>query len=144
MPTRIVRPRPVWSEGVTSNRRFPHERRLIKQEVVILLESGARFNRGEFALRLGQNTAGLGRLAISVPKRILKRATDRNYIKRVIREEFRQHEVRARPVDVLITLRSHTSAGLVESGGPGENQRRRRDMLRDLLTEVSRRFGVPA
>ena len=109
-----------------------------------MLESGARFNRGEFALRLGQNTAGLGRLAISVPKRILKRATDRNYIKRVIREEFRQHEVRARPVDLLITLRSHTAAGLGENGGPGENQRRRRDTLRELLTEVSRRFGVPA
>ena len=98
MPTRIVRPGPVGSEGATSNRRFPRERRLIKQEVVILLESGARFSRGEFALQLGQNTVGLGRLAISVPKRILKRATDRNYIKRVIREEFRQHEVRARPV----------------------------------------------
>ena len=144
MPTRIIRPRPVGSGGTTSNRRFPRERRLIKQEVVVLLENGARFNRGEFGLRLGQNTAGFGRLAISVPKRLLKRATDRNYIKRVIREEFRQHEVRARPVDVLVTLRSHTAVGLVEGGGPGENQRRRRDTLRGLLTEVLRRFGKPA
>ncbi len=44
------------------------------------------------------------RIAIAVPKRLLKSAVLRNKIKRWIRESFRQHAVRSIGVDMLITL----------------------------------------
>ena len=143
MPTRIDNLLLPASHHNGSGERFPRTRRLVKHEVVALLERGARFNRGEFALRVGQSTVKQGRLAISVPKRLLKRATDRNYIKRVIREGFRRHEVRALPVDLLVTLRSHTPAEpMVGAGANASKRSLRRERLMQLLSEVSRRFGV--
>ena len=56
------------------------------------------------------------RLAISVPKRLLKSAVDRNRFKRWVREAFRCHEIRALPVDLLISL---TEKIRVERGASG-------------------------
>lgn len=44
------------------------------------------------------------RIAIAVPKRLLKRAVDRNLVKRWIREAFRQHGARRVTADMLLTL----------------------------------------
>lgn len=44
------------------------------------------------------------RIAISVPKRLLRFAVDRNRFKRWVREAFRHHEIRMLPVDMLISL----------------------------------------
>ncbi len=46
----------------------------------------------------------VSRIALSVPKRLLKRSVDRNRAKRVLRESFRLHAIRAAGVDTLITL----------------------------------------
>ena len=44
------------------------------------------------------------RVALAVPKRQLKRAVDRNRVKRVLRETFRQHPIREVGIDMLVTL----------------------------------------
>ena len=44
------------------------------------------------------------RFAVAVPKRLLKRAVDRNRVKRIMREVFRGHDARDQPMDVLLTL----------------------------------------
>ncbi len=44
------------------------------------------------------------RLAVAVPKRLLKLAVDRNLVKRWMREAFRRHHARAEPMDALLTL----------------------------------------
>ena len=44
------------------------------------------------------------RMAISVPRRLLKLAVDRNRFKRWVREAFRHHEIRVLPVDLLVSL----------------------------------------
>jgi RNase P protein component len=49
---------------------------------------------------------GYARIAVAVPKRLLKRSVDRNRVKRWMREAFRQHEARDRVGDVLLTLSS--------------------------------------
>lgn len=46
----------------------------------------------------------VSRIALSVPKRLLKRSIDRNRAKRVLRESFRVHAIREAGVDTLITL----------------------------------------
>jgi ribonuclease P protein component len=44
------------------------------------------------------------RIAISVPKRLMKAAIDRNRFKRIVREVFRSHDIRGRPIDMLVLL----------------------------------------
>ncbi len=46
----------------------------------------------------------MSRIALAVPKRLLKRAVDRNRFKRILRESFRQHAVRHAGLDTLVTL----------------------------------------
>lgn len=106
-----------------------------------LLRDGARLSRAEFAVKLDKNSRSGGRIAIAVSKRLLKRAIDRNIVKRVIREEFRQNALRTLPVDLLVTLRATAS---VRSGEHPMGKRQRRQLqstLRQLFSDVSLRFG---
>jgi ribonuclease P protein component len=107
-----------------------------------LLRDGARFNRAELALRIGENDLGQGRIAIAVPKRILKSAADRNYVKRVIREQFRRSGFRALSVDVLVTLQSRIGAGQHKQGNLKLIGSRLRGTFWQLTEDVSKRFGA--
>jgi ribonuclease P protein component len=70
------------------------------------------------------------RLAIAVPKRILKKAVERNLVKRWIRETLRQHTTRKISMDVLLTLTSKVNLKLA-----GERTRVRQQ-INDLLLVV--------
>ena len=131
-------------EGIScldTGKGFRRKHRLLKHDVLSLLRDGARLARAEVVIKLNENTHTIGRIAIAVPKRILKRAIDRNRVKRVIREEFRHHVLRAVPVDMLVTL------GSVAGVRPGEHAmgKHQRQLLRgtlaQLFRDVSRRFG---
>ena len=143
-------PKPTQAAGLVlaenlysvTRRTFPRRHRLVKHEVLALLHDGARFSRQEFVIKLDGNGFGHGRIAISVPKRILKFAVDRNLVKRAIREEFRQNAVRLLPVDLLVTLRSSGTRPLGERRIHKRRQRQLRTTLVQLLSEVSRRFNV--
>jgi ribonuclease P protein component len=56
-------------------------------------------------LHVAAGPTGLSRLGLSVPKRQAPRAVDRNRLKRIAREAFRQHEVRHRGLDLVFTVR---------------------------------------
>lgn len=45
------------------------------------------------------------RLGITVPKRVVKHAHDRNRIKRLLRESFRQRRLQLPPIDLVILAR---------------------------------------
>ena len=77
---------------------------------------------------------GFARVAIAVPKRLLKSAVSRNTVKRWIREAFRQHPMREQRVDMLITLESKLD---LKSGA--ERQAARQE-LQGLLSEAQRRL----
>jgi ribonuclease P protein component len=91
--------------------------RLASAEVKQLLDHGQRLSASVADLvltsrslilsaptsRRGKFSAGI---ALSVPKRQLKRAVDRNRAKRILREEFRRHELRSVPLEVLVTVTS--------------------------------------
>lgn len=96
--------------------------RLQKPTVVEVLRAGRTLKQNNFPreravviavralIRSGESSdAGApkcARFAISVPKRFLTSAVRRNQFKRLVREAFRHHEIRAHPVDMLISLAS--------------------------------------
>ena len=125
--------------GVRKHLRRRH--RLLKHDVLPLLREGAHLGRAEIVIKLNENTQTFGRIAIAVPKRILKRAVDRNSVKRVIREEFRQHVLRAAPVDMLVTLRSVEGVRHGEHAMGRQQRQQLRATLAHLFRDISRRFG---
>ena len=54
-----------------------------------------------------KNRLGPARLTMAVPRRRVVRAVDRNRIKRVIRESFRQHRAQLSGMDILIVARNN-------------------------------------
>lgn len=128
--------------GSVQHQRFSRQHRLNKHEVERLLRARARLSKADFIVKLGENQVSRGRIAIAVPKRILKLSVDRNRVKRVIRETFRQHPVRGLPVDMLVTLRSATQVVPGESDTRTHKNRLKREMLTHLLGDVARRFGA--
>jgi ribonuclease P protein component len=91
--------------------------RLASAEVKYLLGHGQRLSASVADLVLNSRCAApvaqttrrgalSARIALSVPKRQLKRAVDRNRAKRILRETFRQHALRSVPLDVLVTVTS--------------------------------------
>lgn len=124
-----------------TGKRFRRRHRLLKHDVLSLLRDGARLGRAGLMIKLHENTHSSGRIAIAVPKRILKRAIDRNRVKRVIREEFRKHTLRAVPVDMLVTLRSVEGTRSGEHAMGKRQRQQLRGILGQLFGDVSRRFG---
>ena len=124
--------------------RFRHQHRLVKHQVVALLNSGARFSRVELGLKVGENSFGQGRIAVAVPKRLLKFAVDRNRVKRVIREQFRQHQIRACPVDVLVTLQRQVTTNKKLHHINKSARGQLRATFAQVLRDVMQRFGASA
>ena len=120
---------------------FRRKHRLLKHDVLPLLRESAHLGRAEVFIKLNGNTQTFGRVAIAVPKRILKRAIDRNSVKRVIREEFRQHALRAVPVDMLVTLRRVVGVQPNEHAMGKRQRQQLRGTLAQLFRDISSRFG---
>ena len=84
------------SELAATNRRytFPKEEHLCRKKLIDELFSGRGSSFGVYPLRLvwlktEQATTAPPQVLISVSKRTFKRAVDRNYLKRLIREAYR-------------------------------------------------------
>ena len=67
-----------------------------------LLRQGARRNLDGYTFFLGRRESGGARLGILVSRRHASRATERNRIKRCIREAFRMEQESLGPIDVLV------------------------------------------
>lgn len=83
-----------------------------------LLNTGMKLRGAHFDLRFGladgiQGDAKAG-LIVSVPKRQLKSAVDRNRVKRLIRETFRVGIDQQVPINVLVIYRSFSRANRAE------------------------------
>ena len=51
----------------------------------------------------------MGRLGLAIAKKRVKRAIDRNRIKRIIRESFRQHQSYLVGKDIIVLARDNTT-----------------------------------
>jgi ribonuclease P protein component len=109
--------------SATKRRKLTREHRLQSIDVKRVLAEGRRVSLRAIkaddgsanppilvSARSVTHTSGEGvqraRIAVAVPKRLLKRSVDRNRVKRWMREAFRQHNARDWVGDVLLTLSS--------------------------------------
>lgn len=91
----------------TSSRGLPPARRLRQAaEFKQLYAQGRRLAADGFTAVIRPNTHGAARLGLSVAARILRRAVQRNRIRRIIRESFRHHQERLPALDIVVGLRS--------------------------------------
>ena len=84
---------------------FGRQRRLAdKASFTRVLSSRVRVQSGSLALQMVRNEKDAGRLGVSVAKRHIKRAVDRNRVKRMLREAFRRHFLKQQPLDMFISV----------------------------------------
>jgi len=71
-----------------------------------LYATGQRLGNACFTAVVLANGTGAPRLGLSVAARMLKRAVERNRVRRLIRESFRVHQHRLPAVDIVVGVRS--------------------------------------
>lgn len=84
----------------------PHHRLLTKQDYSAVFEQvDIRVSKGPYLLLCRKNQFDHPRLGLVVRKKFLKRAVDRNLLKRLARENFRLHKHRLGNLDVIFMNR---------------------------------------
>jgi ribonuclease P protein component len=75
------------------------------------LRSPRKLRGTSLLLHVAAGPAGVSRLGLSVPKRQAPRSVDRNRLKRIAREAFRQHGARGIGLDLVFTARDKFNRG---------------------------------
>ena len=92
-----------------SSLRLPPERRMRRPaEFKRAYSSGKRLGNEFFTVNAQPNDLGCARLGMSIAARILRRAVDRNRVRRLIRESFRMHQQQLPSLDIIIGARAGT------------------------------------
>lgn len=102
-------------EASLFNEDFPSRCRM-RQAIEFERALKAKFTNNQwFAVHIQENELGYARLGIIVSKRVIPKATSRNFVKRTVREIFRRNFPRSGAVDVLVKARKQ----LPESSSEG-------------------------
>lgn len=103
---------------------FPPDARVRKPaEFKLVFAEGHRIKRHRIATVLRPNQAGAARLGLAIAKKSVASACERNRIKRLIREDFRQNRSRLPAVDLVF----YAQPGLADLSN---------ETLRTLLAEL--------
>lgn len=102
--------RPITSTtgyvGAAHARRFRRAYRLLTQAQYARVFGGARrLGRRNLTVLVRANTVGFARLGLAVSRKSARRAVDRNRIKRIARESFRQAHATLPAVDIVLITR---------------------------------------
>ena len=91
---------------VTSNQRFPRERRLTSAKGFSTVLKQAQFRKrlGPLRFMCRKNQMHIPRLGLIVGKRVVAKAAERNRVKRVIRNHFRCHQDQVCGYDVVVQV----------------------------------------
>jgi ribonuclease P protein component len=91
--------------------KLPASRRLRRPaEFTRAYATGKRFANEFFTANAQGNDLTWPRLGISIAARNLRRAVDRNRVRRLIRESFRMHQQQLPPVDIVIGARPRVTS----------------------------------
>ncbi|MEW6765930.1 MAG: ribonuclease P protein component [Pseudomonadota bacterium] len=86
---------------------FPKHARLLRPaEFKKVFDDPVRVSRNGVIVLARKNDTGYARLGLAVAKRHVRRAHERNRIKRLARETFRQHPLRTCAVDCVVLTRA--------------------------------------
>lgn len=86
---------------------LPPERRVRRAaEFKRLYAQGQRLSAAGFTAVVLANARGAPRLGLSIAARVLRRAVERNRMRRLIRESFRLHQHALPALDIVIGLRA--------------------------------------
>ena len=87
--------------------RFSRSDRLIsKHDFQAVFAKPTKITRKHFVALSCPNLFGHARLGISISKQNVKRAVDRNRLRRIVRESFRHHKNTLKKLDIVLILRS--------------------------------------
>jgi ribonuclease P protein component len=93
--------------STTPSFRLPPERRMRRPaEFKRVYAGGKRLGNEFFTVNVQTNAATSARLGMSIAARILRRAVDRNRVRRLIRESFRVHQLSLPALDIVIGARA--------------------------------------
>jgi ribonuclease P protein component len=86
---------------------FPRSVRLTRGvEFQRVFQHGKRLHVNGLNARAALNGEGFPRLGMAIAKKALRRAHERNRIRRLVRESFRAHQTRLPAVDLVIMCRA--------------------------------------
>jgi len=86
---------------------FPRQVRLTRGiDFQRVFQHGKRLHANGLNARAAANTVGFPRLGMAIAKKALRRAHERNRIRRLVRESFRHHQATLPPVDLVLMCRS--------------------------------------
>ncbi|MFI4869467.1 MAG: ribonuclease P protein component [Steroidobacterales bacterium] len=120
--------------AATPSLRLPRERRMRRPaEFKQVYAAGKRLGNEFFTVSAHANGLACARLGMSIAARILRRAVDRNRLRRLIRESFRVHQLTLPPFDIVIGAR----AGVLTA-----DNARLRSALEKLWLRISATCGV--
>ncbi|OQX04406.1 MAG: ribonuclease P protein component [Thiothrix lacustris] len=86
---------------------FPRGVRLTRGvEFQRVFQYGKRLHANGLNARAVANNVGFPRLGMAIAKKALRRAHERNRIRRLVRESFRQHQASLPAVDMVIMCRA--------------------------------------
>lgn len=93
-----------------------------------------KFRQGEWSLLAVNSGAEPGQLVISIPKRFVRRAVDRNAIKRQVREVFRSSTKQRQFTFDVLMIRGESRSEVGRVKGP------ERGAIRDAIRRLLRRI----
>ncbi|MEB4593439.1 ribonuclease P protein component [Candidatus Thiothrix sp. Deng01] len=86
---------------------FPRNVRLTRPEQFQrVFQHGKRLHVNGLGARVVLNQDGFPRLGMAIAKKTLRRAHERNRIRRLVRESFRQHQGSLPSVDIVVMCRA--------------------------------------
>lgn len=87
--------------------RFPRRARLTRTaDFRAVFSDNVRSSGGDMTVLARKNDLGYPRLGLAVSRRAVRRAVDRNRLKRLVRESFRRHAACLQPMDYVVLARS--------------------------------------